>query len=255
MADLLVEVADGVAVLTLNRPDVRNAISATLAAEVADAADAAAADENVRVVVIRGAGPAFSSGYDLGAWRRQRCSRPSGGRRRRPPPGPYHQPLGTAMGLPAPGDRPGTRPLPGRWNGPRPALRPRRRRRRRPHRLPAGPVSRRPTGPHVALPPGPAVDQAASLHRRHDHGPAGGRGRLRPRRRRRGRTGGDGDGPRPPHRLLGPGDADRQQGRHQPWHRPDGPAGAAAGGQAARRHGASGPRGPGLCRDGGQTRG
>jgi enoyl-CoA hydratase len=65
MADLLVETADGVAVLTLNRPDVRNAISGPLAAAVADAADAAAADENVRVVVIRGAGPAFSSGYDL----------------------------------------------------------------------------------------------------------------------------------------------------------------------------------------------
>jgi enoyl-CoA hydratase len=67
MADLLVEVADGVAVLTLNRPDVRNAISAGLAAEVADAVDDAAADETVRVVVIRGAGPAFSAGYDLGA--------------------------------------------------------------------------------------------------------------------------------------------------------------------------------------------
>ena len=67
MADLLVDVADGVAVLTLNRPDVRNAISAALAAEVADAADAAAADETVRVVVIRGAGPAFSAGYDLSA--------------------------------------------------------------------------------------------------------------------------------------------------------------------------------------------
>ena len=65
MADLLVEVADGVAVLTLNRPDVRNAISAALAAEVADAADTAAADETVRVVVIRGAGPGFSAGYDL----------------------------------------------------------------------------------------------------------------------------------------------------------------------------------------------
>ena len=65
MADLLVETADGVAVLTLNRPDVRNAISGALAAAVADAADAAAADENVRVVVIRGAGPVFSAGYAL----------------------------------------------------------------------------------------------------------------------------------------------------------------------------------------------
>jgi enoyl-CoA hydratase len=67
MDDLLVEQADGVAVVTLNRPEVRNAISASLAAAVADAVEAAAADDTVRVVVIRGAGSVFSSGYDLGA--------------------------------------------------------------------------------------------------------------------------------------------------------------------------------------------
>jgi enoyl-CoA hydratase len=67
MDELLVERADGVAVLTLNRPEVRNAISASLAAALADAVDAAAADASIRVVVIRGAGPAFSSGYDLSA--------------------------------------------------------------------------------------------------------------------------------------------------------------------------------------------
>jgi enoyl-CoA hydratase len=67
MGDLLVEQRDGVAVLTLNRPDVRNAISASLAAALADAVEEAAKDESVRVVVIRGAGSGFSAGYDLGA--------------------------------------------------------------------------------------------------------------------------------------------------------------------------------------------
>ena len=66
MGELLIEQADGVAVLTLNRPEVRNAISATLAASLADFVEAAAADESVRVVVIRGAGSCFSAGYDLG---------------------------------------------------------------------------------------------------------------------------------------------------------------------------------------------
>jgi enoyl-CoA hydratase len=67
MGDLLVEQADGVLTLTLNRPDVRNAISGSLAAAVADAAESAAADDAVRVVVVRGAGPSFCAGYDLSA--------------------------------------------------------------------------------------------------------------------------------------------------------------------------------------------
>lgn len=65
--ELLVELADGVVTLTLNRPEVRNAISGSLAVAVADAVEAAAGDESARVVVIRGAGPGFSAGYDLSA--------------------------------------------------------------------------------------------------------------------------------------------------------------------------------------------
>ena len=79
MGDLLVEQRDGVAVLTLNRPDVRNAISASLAAALADAVEEAAGDEGVRVVVIRGAGPGFSAGYDLGAAYAGNGSGPGGG--------------------------------------------------------------------------------------------------------------------------------------------------------------------------------
>ena len=51
--------------LTLNRPDKRNAISNALRVELYDALHAADRDPAVGVTVIRGAGPCFSSGYDL----------------------------------------------------------------------------------------------------------------------------------------------------------------------------------------------
>jgi enoyl-CoA hydratase len=51
--------------LTLNRPDKRNALSHRLRTELFDALRAADRDPEVRVVVIRGAGPCFSAGYDL----------------------------------------------------------------------------------------------------------------------------------------------------------------------------------------------
>jgi enoyl-CoA hydratase/carnithine racemase len=55
---------DGVATITLNRPRVLNALDRPLSAELADAAEAAARDAGVWVVVVRGAGRAFSSGMD-----------------------------------------------------------------------------------------------------------------------------------------------------------------------------------------------
>lgn len=55
---------DGVATITLNRPRVLNALDRTLSAELADAAEAAARDADVWVVVVRGAGRAFCSGMD-----------------------------------------------------------------------------------------------------------------------------------------------------------------------------------------------
>jgi enoyl-CoA hydratase len=51
--------------LTLNRPAKRNALSNALRGEIFAALDAGDADPQVRVMVIRGAGPCFSSGYDL----------------------------------------------------------------------------------------------------------------------------------------------------------------------------------------------
>ena len=57
--------AEGIATLTLNRGPARNALSLGLMAALQDALDAIAEDRAVRVVVLRGAGPAFCAGHDL----------------------------------------------------------------------------------------------------------------------------------------------------------------------------------------------
>ena len=56
---------DGVATLTLNRPDIRNALSYALMGELTDAFKAVEADPSVRVVVLAATGPAFCAGHDL----------------------------------------------------------------------------------------------------------------------------------------------------------------------------------------------
>src|SRR6476469_6551913 len=61
------EVSDGILTLTLHRPDKLNAFTATMAKEVIDAFDTADADDDVRVVVVTGAGRAFCAGADLSA--------------------------------------------------------------------------------------------------------------------------------------------------------------------------------------------
>src|ERR687884_220955 len=53
--------------LVLNRPEKRNALDDALIAALGDAVAAAAADRDVRCVVLRGAGPMFSSGLDFAA--------------------------------------------------------------------------------------------------------------------------------------------------------------------------------------------
>jgi len=62
---LLYEVEDGIATLTLNRPDKRNALNGELVAALKEALDRAEKDEGVRVVAITGAGKDFCSGADL----------------------------------------------------------------------------------------------------------------------------------------------------------------------------------------------
>lgn len=57
---------DAVAVVTLNRPEKMNALSGELISELRSAIERAEADEDVRVVVLTGAGDAaFSAGYDI----------------------------------------------------------------------------------------------------------------------------------------------------------------------------------------------
>lgn len=58
------EARDGVATITLSRPRVLNALDLPLSAELAAAAEAAARDDSVWVVLVRGAGRAFCSGMD-----------------------------------------------------------------------------------------------------------------------------------------------------------------------------------------------
>src|SRR5438128_1180968 len=59
------EVVDGVAILTLNRPDKRNAMSPRMHEEITDALDDLRYDDAAKVVVITGAGKSFCAGMDL----------------------------------------------------------------------------------------------------------------------------------------------------------------------------------------------
>jgi 2-(1,2-epoxy-1,2-dihydrophenyl)acetyl-CoA isomerase len=62
---LLYDVQNGVCTITLNRPDVLNALNEKLNYELKDAFTQAGADPSVRVVVLTGAGRGFCSGADL----------------------------------------------------------------------------------------------------------------------------------------------------------------------------------------------
>jgi hypothetical protein len=62
---VLVEDVGPVRRLTMNRPDALNALNGELIDGLAGAVAAAGADDDVRVVIVRGAGRAFCAGYDL----------------------------------------------------------------------------------------------------------------------------------------------------------------------------------------------
>lgn len=62
---LLREDQDGVALLTLNRPQARNALSEALIGALGAELDAIAGDRSIRAVVLAAEGPVFSAGHDL----------------------------------------------------------------------------------------------------------------------------------------------------------------------------------------------
>ncbi|MCH7493120.1 enoyl-CoA hydratase/isomerase family protein [bacterium] len=63
--DLLYEVSDHVATITLNRPDRLNAISGPMLASISQVFRDADADRDVRVIILTGAGRGFCAGLDL----------------------------------------------------------------------------------------------------------------------------------------------------------------------------------------------
>ena len=66
MADaVLVTVDDGIAVVTINRPEVRNAVNGDVARGLAGAVEELDATKDVRVLILTGAGGTFCAGMDL----------------------------------------------------------------------------------------------------------------------------------------------------------------------------------------------
>ena len=66
MAEVLrCEIDDGIATLTLNRPEARNALSAALRRALAERFEALAGDDTVGAVILTGEGPTFCAGLDL----------------------------------------------------------------------------------------------------------------------------------------------------------------------------------------------
>ena len=60
------ELTDGIATITLNRPDQLNAFTGLMLRELIDAFDRVDADDDVRVVIVTGAGRGFCAGADIG---------------------------------------------------------------------------------------------------------------------------------------------------------------------------------------------
>ena len=70
MKEVLIETVESVQVLTLNRPDKRNALNDELIGALKSALEDAASDQSLRAIVIRGTGTDFCSGADLASLQR-----------------------------------------------------------------------------------------------------------------------------------------------------------------------------------------
>ncbi len=96
-SEVLYEERDGIAIITLNRPEKKNALTDTVIEAVATGIDTATASANVSAVVLRGAGDSLTAGYDLSA-----VNVFSGGTE--------------PEGWTSPYDAPGPEPRPGTWD-------------------------------------------------------------------------------------------------------------------------------------------
>jgi 2-(1,2-epoxy-1,2-dihydrophenyl)acetyl-CoA isomerase len=74
--ELLVDLSDGIATLTLNRPEARNALSITLRDALVEAIRWARADDAVRCVLLTGNGGSFCAGMDLAASSASKAGQP-----------------------------------------------------------------------------------------------------------------------------------------------------------------------------------
>jgi len=63
--EVLTEVSDGVAVITINRPEARNAVNGAVARGIAAAIEELDASKDAQVLILTGAGGTFSAGMDL----------------------------------------------------------------------------------------------------------------------------------------------------------------------------------------------
>ncbi len=64
-ATIIVETFGSVTRITLNRPERTNALNQAMLGEIGEALDGIERDKNIRALIVRGAGTAFSSGFDL----------------------------------------------------------------------------------------------------------------------------------------------------------------------------------------------
>jgi enoyl-CoA hydratase len=78
MSEVIFEVDDGVATITINRPEARNAVNAAVALAIADATDQIDRRSDIQVAVLTGAGGTFSAGMDLKAFLRGEDVKPHG---------------------------------------------------------------------------------------------------------------------------------------------------------------------------------
>ncbi len=78
MSEVIFEVANGIATITINRPEARNAVNAAVALAIADATDQIDRRDDIQVAILTGAGGAFSAGMDLKAFLRGEDVKPYG---------------------------------------------------------------------------------------------------------------------------------------------------------------------------------